>query len=146
MSAAGSPPSVTGARRTRHLRAGHPGLDSIPVAGRDRLRGPDRSEQRKVREPEPDSQAGGQERIRVPQPRKSAPESPDRLQPRHPAITEHDDPTITSGDRPETRSRLTSKSRESRYLRGSCRGCRLTGGLAVTALGRGGLVLAWLAG
>jgi hypothetical protein len=88
-----------------------PGQDDIPVGGRDRLRGPDRGHERHLREPEPARQARSPPGIRVPQPGEPAQARPHRLHPRHTTpITHRNRQENTPGNRPETPSRLSSKS------------------------------------
>jgi transposase len=73
--------------------------------------GDHRDHQRHRREPEPARQAGGPPGLRVPQPAEPAPPRPHRLHPRLPAPVTHRNPEAdTSGNRTETRSRLTSKA------------------------------------
>ena len=68
---------------------------------------------RSERKPEPDRQARSPPGILLPQPREPAPTGSRGLHPRFPATTERRCQSVTLGDRPETRSRLTSKSRKS---------------------------------
>ena len=95
----------------RHPRAAQPGQDDLPVGRPDRLRGPDRRHERHLRKPEPARQARSPPGIRLPQPGKPAQARPHRLHPRPTApITHRNRRRTRSGNRAETRSRLTSKS------------------------------------
>ena len=95
----------------RHPRAGQPRQDGIPLGGRDRLRGPDRRHERRLREPEPARQTRSPPGIRVPQPGEPAQARPHRLHPRQTApITHRNRQENTPGNQPETPSRLSSKS------------------------------------
>jgi len=68
------------------------------------------SDETPVRKPEPHRETGSPPGLFLPQPREPAPPRPDRLHPRHPPATEQARQAITFGNRPATRSRLTSKS------------------------------------
>ena len=110
--------------KRRHPRAAVPGQDGIPVGRRDRLRGPDRRHERRLREPEPARQTRSPPGIRVPQPGKPAQAGPHRLHPRPPTqITHRNQQQNTCGNRTETPSRLTSKSHK----------CRASGALLIWA-------------
>jgi hypothetical protein len=58
-----------------------PGPHHRPLGERNRRRRADRGDQRQVRGPEPDRQAGSPQRLRLPQPRQPKSPRPDRLYP-----------------------------------------------------------------